>query len=66
MSEFGIFNPEGLVDSGFVTQGEAETEQRTRPEYSDCHVAKVCEDHPEHENATCEDCLLETDDGATR
>ncbi len=55
MDEYGIFNDEGLVADGFISVEAAEAFMDPE-EYEDCHVGKICHDHPDQEAEYCEEC----------
>lgn len=63
MSEFGIFNEEGLLEGDFYSTAEAERAIEER--YADedgAYAAMICRDHPEHEAMNCELCNAEEDE----
>ena len=60
MREFGLFNDGGCVEAGFFSRQEAEEALRTRYSEEDgLEVAAICPDHPEQEDAFCEECNAE-------
>lgn len=62
MSEFGIFSDEGIVAGGFYSREEALAFIASHADYEDVTVEEVCHDHPEHAQATCEECNAEEED----
>jgi hypothetical protein len=58
VSEFGVFNDEGLIDPGFRTLAEAEAAARQwRGDGEEwAKAAEVCPDHEEQRRDTCEEC----------
>lgn len=57
MTEFGIFNDEGLVEGEFYSEAEAQDAARRRYADEDMLViAPVCGDHHEHQARDCEAC----------
>lgn len=57
MREWGIFNDEGMLEGGFVSQVEAQLVLERDYAEDDAHVAEECRDHAEHEAETCEPCI---------
>ncbi len=57
MTEYGLFNDEGLVEDGFRTEQEAldAIADRYSPE-DELTVEKLCHEHPENADSGCEDC----------
>lgn len=53
---FGVFTDEGAVADGFYTKEEADIWMAANCEAGEARVAEICEDHPEHERATCQPC----------
>lgn len=57
MTEYGLFNDEGLLEDQFYSKSAAEDAIRER--YSDdefVKVSEICHDHPEQPSFGCEDC----------
>lgn len=55
--EYGVFNDEGLLESGFFTKEEAAMAAAQKyPEEKHVYIALVCQIHEEQEAAHCEKC----------
>lgn len=61
-TEYGIFNDEGCVESGFFSVEEAQKVARTDYHGADVEVHAVCPDHPEERATNCEECDEQNDD----
>jgi hypothetical protein len=61
---YGVFNDEGLIEGPGLSKAEAEADAAKYRAEGDLHakVAEICDDHEEHEAATCEECQLQTDE----
>lgn len=64
MTEYGIFNDEGLVEGDFYTPEEAREAIRERYETDDdLIVLEVCPEHREQPRHACDECDdFESDD----
>jgi hypothetical protein len=60
MTELGLFNDEGLMEGQFYSMAEAQLAiaERYTPE-DGLVILKICADHPEQADKTCEDCAAE-------
>jgi hypothetical protein len=60
MTEYGLFNDEGMVEGQFysVQEAEAAIANRYDPE-DELSIEEVCEEHPEHAKCGCEECEAE-------
>lgn len=61
MTEYGIFNDEGLIEDGFFSYEEASFVADGYDKDENAHVLEICPDHPEHANSSCEECNAEDD-----
>jgi hypothetical protein len=61
VTEYGIFNDEGCVESGFYSREEAEAAVIERYPDDTTSVCSICPDHPEQAHDTCEECNTEED-----
>lgn len=69
MPEFGVFNDEGCIESGFITLEAAEARaQEYRENYErnsdedgdpDAVAKELCPDHEEQAKDDCEECFAE-------
>lgn len=65
MDEFGIFNDEGCVESGFHSLDEAQAAIQSRYSPDDMlHSARVCHDHENSEAEHCEECAADEEDAS--
>lgn len=55
-TEFAIFTDEGAIEAGFYSYGEADLARLARYPDEEAHAGEVCQDHPEQEQVTCEEC----------
>lgn len=62
MTEYGIFNDEGLLEGQFYDRATADAALADMYSEDDAHVAECCPDHREQERATCEECDHEDDE----
>lgn len=62
MTEYGIFNEEGLLEGGFYSAEEAQTKWISTYRDDDAYVAECCHDHPDQETDRCEECVGEDDE----
>jgi hypothetical protein len=62
MSEFGIFNDEGLLEGDFYEYDKAVTKMAAYSEETDVHVSEVCPEHREQERKNCEECNAEEEE----
>jgi hypothetical protein len=62
MKERGIFSPEGLLEGGLYSDDEVVRALAAYDSTEHAYVAVVCPYHEGHEEATCEECLLEGDE----
>lgn len=63
MTEYGLFNDEGLLEGQFYSVAEAEAAIADRySDEDDLHVSEVCPDHPDQERDNCEECNAETEE----
>lgn len=62
MTEYGIFNDEGCIDSGLFSKDAAEARaQSWRTMGEACVVYALCPDHEEQPAHCCEECYGEED-----
>ena len=63
MAEYGVFNDEGCLDSGYITFAQADAVaadfRRQGDEYA--KASEICPDHEEQPAGECEDCLTDGD-----
>lgn len=57
MTEYGLFNDEGLVEAGFYSVEEAKAAITDRYDAGDeLEIEEVCPYHQEHARCGCEEC----------
>lgn len=62
MSEWGIFNDEGCIESQFYSVDEAEAAMAVLDAIGEeqfLSVHRICPDHEEQPQDTCEECFAE-------
>ncbi len=66
MTEYGIFNDEGILEGNLYYLGVAE-KLRTDRYWDDPHayVSEVCPDHPDQPKEGCEECDGSDEDEST-
>lgn len=63
MTEYGIFDDSGCLESGFYSEDEAEEAiQKRYPDEEALRIYEICPDHEDQARDTCESCM-EDDDG---
>lgn len=64
-AEWGIFNDEGCVESGFRSKHEADEAVATRyDEDDDVTVMEMCHDHEDQPREGCDECAADEIDNA--
>ena len=64
MTEYGIFNEEGLIEGGFYDKEAAlQYVSDICIDEPSAYVEEICVDHPEQPAGSCQDCLEDEDDG---
>lgn len=60
--EYGIWNDDGQLESGFFSYAEAEEALASRyADEDDCYIAEVCTEHEDETAAHCPHCNYEDD-----
>jgi hypothetical protein len=59
MSDYGIFNDDGLIDGPYHSEKEAMEVAKAYDADEGAHVLRLCHDHPEHADLCCEVCHAE-------
>lgn len=63
MTEFGLFNDEGCVESQLWSREQAEREMAERyTDEDELHVSEICAEHEGNEAHNCEECWAEGDE----
>lgn len=62
MANYGVFNDEGCIESGFNSRDEALQAQQQTYADDDTHVAEVCSEHEGYERYYCDICNADTDE----
>lgn len=62
MTEYGIFNDEGLVEGGFFERSEAEKRLSAYSPDDGCEVHEICLDHEGQPRHGCAECDGEEED----
>lgn len=62
MTEYGLFNDEGCVESQIYSLDEANERLGEYDEEDDLYISEVCPHHPGQEADFCEDCEEEDEE----
>lgn len=62
MTEYGIFSDEGQIERGMFSLVEANTRLQSYSADDGCWAAACCHDHPDFEEASCEECDQDEED----